>query len=163
MLLLCGSPSLSLSHTHTAADRETDKHWQIALTRVNTCWDCGSRGAAPPWRWAASQHILSAALDIIWWLVRCNWSTDYYLSCACQIKIIIKKQAESDGEQETDELLHSVCLCLCVCDVYKRRGRRKISTSFPEIQNRPAHPPPRLDSGSMYGRTWHVLQSYGVR
>lgn len=64
---------------------------------MNTRWDCGSPEAVSQWRWAASQHILSPAQDSIWWLLRCNWSVDYYLSCACQIKII-KMQRGSDGK-----------------------------------------------------------------
>lgn len=71
---------------------------------MHTHWDCGSRGAVSQWCWAASEHILSPAQDSIWWLVRCNWSVDYYLSCACQIKII-KMKGGSDREWNVSGLL----------------------------------------------------------
>lgn len=72
---------------------------------MHTHWDCGSRGAVSQWCWAASEHILSPAQDSIWWLVRCNWSVDYYLSCACQIKII-KMKGGSNREWNVSGLLH---------------------------------------------------------
>ena len=71
---------------------------------MHTHWDCGSLGAVSQWCWAASEHILSPAQDSIWWLARCNWSVDYYLSCACQIKII-KMQGGRDGEWNVSGLL----------------------------------------------------------
>lgn len=37
--------------------------------------------------------------------MRCNWSVDYYLSCACQIKII-KMQGGRDREWNVSGLLH---------------------------------------------------------
>lgn len=92
---------LTLSCFHTRAHTPTNTDRQNSHTR----WGCGSLGAVSQWRWAASEHILSPAQDSIWWLMRCNWSVDYYLSCACQIKII-KMQGERKIEWNVSGLLH---------------------------------------------------------
>ncbi len=89
--------------------------------------------------------------------MRCNWSVDYYLSCACQIKII-KMQGGRDREWNVSGLLH----CGRVVHAFplletERNLTILLRRTLCHLENWiPLHLPPKLHCGWVYDRPGHV-------